>query len=277
MEPTGTVTSADGTRLAVYLSGNPDAEVTVLAVHGYPDNASVWDAVADRLAADHRVLRYDVRGTGRSDQPRRRADYRYRRLLEDAEAVLDRFSPDRPVHLLAHDWGSVQGWYFVAERPDRFTGFTSISGPNVAYLQTWIRTLLAARNVGPVLRQLLHSSYIVFFKSPVLPELCWRLGLIDWVLSRREPAAQREWPDKINGLQLYRANLLTRHSPPPRPVRVPVQVLAPTQDAYISAQVATETPRPFVAELSVHTIAAGHWLPLTHPDFVADRVVAFAG
>ncbi|HEX2905168.1 MAG TPA: alpha/beta fold hydrolase [Jatrophihabitans sp.] len=288
------MTSADGTRIAVYLSSAasdahpPDAAAaegassgavsagaelpTVLAVHGYPDNASVWDQVVQRLAVQCRVLRYDVRGTGCSDKPRSRASYRWQRLAEDARAVLDAYSPERPVHLLAHDWGSVQGWYLVSESAERFASFTSISGPNVAYFRPWIRAKLAAREFGPVLRQVAHSSYIAFFRMPLLPELAWRTGLIDRVLARREPPARRGLPDKLNGLQLYRANLLTRSGPRPRPVRLPVLVIAPTRDAYISPDMAIETPRPFVADLQTRLVAAGHWLPLTHPDYVAAAV-----
>lgn len=277
MEPTGFVTSSDGTRIAVYVSGPAQAETTVLAVHGYPDNAGVWDGVTDRLASGYRVVRYDVRGAGRSDQPAGRSAYRYARLVEDARAVLDAYSPDRPVHLLGHDWGSVQGWQFVAEPglADRFTGFTSVSGPSVAYLRAWIRTNLAARNYQPVLRQLLHSSYIGFFQTPVLPELAWRSGIVDRVLGAKEPAARRGLADKLNGLQLYRANLLSRSGEPARPVSVPVQVIAPLRDPFISVDVALQTPRPYVADLEERTVDAGHWLPLTDPDYLADAVADF--
>ena len=275
MQPTGFVTSADGTGIAVYDSAAPAAQATVLAVHGYPDNARVWDAVAASLEPQFRVLRYDVRGTGRSDRPRARTAYRYSRLLEDVRAVLDGYSPDEPVHLLGHDWGSVQGWYFVAELAERFASFTSISGPNVAYLQPWIRSKLSAGNAGPVLRQLTHSSYIAFFQTPVLPELLWRSGALDRVLARQEPHMPRALPDKLNGLQLYRANLMTREALRPKPVRVPVQVLAPTADSFIGVDVATESPRPFVESLEIHTVDAGHWLPLTHPDYVAERMADY--
>ena len=43
------VTSADGTRIAVHESGNPGGPVLV-AVHGYPDNHTVWDGVVAQLA-----------------------------------------------------------------------------------------------------------------------------------------------------------------------------------------------------------------------------------
>src|SRR5689334_1586392 len=96
------VTSADGTRLAVFESGNPNGPVLV-AVHGYPDNHTVWDGVAADLSDRYRVITYDVRGAGASDKPTGRAAYKRDRLTEDFAAVIDAVSPDAPVHLLAHD------------------------------------------------------------------------------------------------------------------------------------------------------------------------------
>src|SRR5689334_16894269 len=96
-----------GLRLAVRVTGDP-GRPTVLLVHGYPDNSAVWDGVVARLAGRFRVVRYDVRGHGESDAPPDRAGYRMRHLAADLVAVVRATSPDTPVHLVAHDWGSIQ-------------------------------------------------------------------------------------------------------------------------------------------------------------------------
>jgi pimeloyl-ACP methyl ester carboxylesterase len=64
-----------GLRLAVREEGPADGP-TVLLVHGYPDNSSVWDGVAARLAERFRVVRFDLRGHGGSDEPAGRDGYR---------------------------------------------------------------------------------------------------------------------------------------------------------------------------------------------------------
>src|SRR5689334_4986478 len=92
------VVAPDGVRLAVYESG-PAGAPTVVAVHGYPDNHSLWDDIVDLLVPQFRVVTYDVRGAGASDKPGDRRAYRMNRLVEDLRAVLDETSPDRPVHL----------------------------------------------------------------------------------------------------------------------------------------------------------------------------------
>lgn len=275
------VVASDGVRLAVYLDGDPDAASTVLAVHGYPDNASMWDPVAALLAAEHRVIRYDVRGMGRSTAPADRAGYRLEQLADDARAVLDATAPDRPVHLLGHDWGSVQGWYFLTSPrlAGRIASFTSISGPSLDQVRPWLLGQLSSGRPASVLRQLAHSAYIPFFLLPVLPELGWRTGLIDRLLGRRPGTGGTTGPhalsDQLHGLELYRANLRGRRPDRPAPIDVPVQVLAPTRDRFVGPELQLAAPARYVRQLSVRTVDAGHWLPVSRPDVVAAAVTEF--
>jgi pimeloyl-ACP methyl ester carboxylesterase len=272
------VDSVDGVRLAVYRQGDPRAP-TVIAIHGYPDNAGVWDGVAERLADRFQVLRYDVRGTGSSGKPPGRDAYLLDRLEADFTAVIDALSPDRPVHILAHDWGSVQAWHFVTSPAlqGRIASFTSISGPALDHVGPWLRENLKHRaGLRKVLGQALHSNYIALFKLPWLAEAAWRTGLIDASLNRRDrlaPGYHRSWADKANGLQLYRANLLTRHRSAAgtrRRTEVPVQVLAPTADPFVSAAIQLEAPRPYVPNFYPRSIAGGHWILASQPAVIAD-------
>src|SRR6476619_8639512 len=67
---------------------------TVVLVHGYPDQQDTWDRLVARLPLDAwHVVTYDVRGAGSSDAPRRTADYRTERLVDDLVAVLDAVLP----------------------------------------------------------------------------------------------------------------------------------------------------------------------------------------
>ena len=126
------VKATDGLELAVYEAGDPGA-ATIVAIHGYPDNASVWDGVIELLSQKYHVVSYDVRGAGRSGTPGSRAGYRLDQLEADFNSVIEAVSPDRPVHLLAHDWGSIQGWQCVtsdtAAGPDRQLHLHLRAGP----------------------------------------------------------------------------------------------------------------------------------------------------
>lgn len=267
---TRSVIASDGVRLAVYES-RPAGAPVIVCVHGYPDNASVWDAVRAELSGRYRVVTYDVRGTGRSGEPRSRDGYRLEQLVADLATVIDAVSPERPVHLLAHDWGSIQCWHAVTgdQLAHRIASFTSISGPDLAHSRAWLRSRTSPRR--DVARQSLHSSYILLFCLPGLPELLWRSGLMDRLLggwSRRPPA--RPLRDEVNGLQLYRANML--RSWHPRPTSVPVQVIAPTRDRYVSVALQSGAPARWTRDLRVVRIDAGHWVVRSRPREVAGYV-----
>ena len=75
MKPTR-VPSADGLSLAVYEAGNPDGPA-ILFLHGFNQAALCWHLqLADRdLLARCRMVAYDIRGHGASDQPDNPARY----------------------------------------------------------------------------------------------------------------------------------------------------------------------------------------------------------
>ncbi|MCP2340320.1 SDR family oxidoreductase [Actinomadura rupiterrae] len=128
---------------------------TVVLLHGYPDTSAVWDEVAEMLAQRFRVLAYDVRGAGASTTPEDPNDYRMEALLGDLAAVLDAVGGDAPVHLVGHDWGSVQGWAAVTDDPagrplwGRIASFTSISGPDWRHVAQWVRRETARTPADP--------------------------------------------------------------------------------------------------------------------------------
>lgn len=256
------MTSPDGVRLAVQTSGDT-ASPTVVAVHGYPDDHTVWGGVVADLAADHHVVSYDVRGAGGSGAPRDRSGYHLDRLTDDLVAVLDDVAPGRKVHLLAHDWGAIQTWHSVTDPrlAGRVASYTSISGPDLDHVGAWFR----AGKRRDTLRQALSSWYTLLFRTPVLPELIWRSGLGARVLGGPPPAVR----NAVNGLELYRANIAERlGNPRPRSTDVPVQVLAPTRDRYVTVPLQTEIG-PYASDLRVRHIPGGHWVPRSRPGVVA--------
>ena len=79
------VTTKDGTKLFYndWGAGKP-----VVLIHGWPLNSDMWEYQARVLvAAGHRVIAYDRRGFGRSDQPW--DGYDYDTLADDLGALLD--------------------------------------------------------------------------------------------------------------------------------------------------------------------------------------------
>jgi NAD(P)-dependent dehydrogenase (short-subunit alcohol dehydrogenase family)/pimeloyl-ACP methyl ester carboxylesterase len=277
------VTASDGQRLAVRTAGTPDGP-TLLLVHGYPDDSSVWDAFAAAFTSDHHVVAYDVRGAGRSTAPDDRSGYLMARLADDVVTVADAVSPDRPVHLVGHDWGAIQSWHAVTEPgyAHRFASYTAVSGPDLDHAGHWFRT--RPDGVRATLRQAARSGYIGFFHLPVVPEAVWLTGIGGLAMSALErigggphSPARRGVRDHLNGLELYRANA-ARHllRPAERRTAVPVQVLAPTHDAFMIGQIQSNAAR-WADDLRFHRFHGGHWTLRSRPAAVAARVRAFVG
>lgn len=273
-------------RLAVFEHGDPSAE-TVLLVHGWPDNHSVWDDVVPLLAASFHVVTYDTRGHGASPLPGSKDKFTLELLAEDAVAVAKAVS-DRPVHLVAHDWGSIQLWEAVC-RPDaaeRFASFTSISGPSLDHAAGWLRGLAkrpTPRNLARLAQQAGKSSYIYFFLTPRLPELLLPVvGRRLWprVLKATEglvidvPGAGLT-DDMVAGVRLYRANMLERLvRPVPRRSPVPVQLVVNTKDIAMTPAMFADAA-DWTVDLTRVDLDRGHWLPVSDPQLVADLVTSY--
>ena len=289
---THTVVSADGTRLAVQEHGEQAASrptrPTVVLVHGYPDRHDVWDQVVEALPADDfHVVSYDVRGAGSSDVPASAAGYRTDRLVEDLLAVVEAVRPDgAAVHLVGHDWGSVQLWEAVlaAESDPRLAGrvasFVSVSGPALDHV-TDVLTHPRGR-ARRVLRQVLASWYVYAFHVPLLPEWLWRRwhGPLGRAVARREGLPTGHWgpglgADAAHGLQLYRANLWPRlrgtRAAGQRRTAVPVLVVHPERDAFLT-DVLLEGLELRCSDLRIERLRAGHWVVATQPDRIAALV-----
>src|SRR6201997_1777580 len=159
------VDSADGARIAVYEEGNPEGP-TVVLVHGFPDSHVLWDGVVPLRAERFRVIRYDNRGVGLSSAPKPVSAYPMARYADDLAEVIGRLSPGRPVHVLAHDWGSVGVWEYLT-RPgagDRVASFTSVSGPSqdqlAHYVFSGLRQPWRPRRFARSISQALRFTYV---------------------------------------------------------------------------------------------------------------------
>ncbi|MER7403184.1 SDR family oxidoreductase [Streptomyces sp. NPDC000070] len=281
---------AGGVELCVAELGDP-RRPTVVLVHGYPDSKEVWSEVAARLAEHFHVVAYDVRGHGRSTAPRPlRGGFTLEKLTDDFLAVADAVSPDRPVHLVGHDWGSVQAWEFTTVRrtEGRVASFTSMSGPSLDHFGHWINSRVkrpTPRRVGQLLGQGARSWYVYLLQTPVLPELAWRGPLGKrWprVLERVEKVPRGDYPtaslpsDAAHGAWLYRDNVRPRLRRPRTDAyaHAPVQIVTPLEDRFLSERL-HDGLEQWVPQLTRRTVRAGHWIPRTRPDQLASWIEEF--
>lgn len=283
MTPRRSRVAGDGVDLAVWERGDA-SNPTVVLVHGYPDSHVVWDGVAEALSPDHHVVAYDVRGAGESGAPATAEGYRAEHLVADLAAVIDATSPAHAVHLVGHDWGSIQSWEAVLS--DRLAGriasYTSISGPPLGHVARWVRERRA--HGVPGLRQLLRqgarSWYIAFFQIPGVPDVAWRRfypRAFRQYLQRVEgfPAGVGPAPtlarDGENGLELYRQNVGRHRSAGHRTTDVPVLLVVLTLDRFVTPALldGLEQTAP---HLTRHELDGQHWAVVTRADDIAAAV-----
>ena len=115
--------SSDGTAIATYEWGDPDAP-TVVAVHGFASSAIAnWHVTGwtrELTRAGLHVIALDQRGHGASDKPHHPGDYSMALLVSDLLEVVDTYLIDG-FALLGYSLGARVGWHAALELPERLT------------------------------------------------------------------------------------------------------------------------------------------------------------
>lgn len=166
----------DGLIFDVTDGGPADGDCFVL-LHGFPETATSWAGVAERLhTLGHRTLAPDQRGYSPGARPRGVTPYRVEELAADVLALADHAGLGR-FHLVGHDWGGIVAWYLAANHPARLDSLAVLSTPHPrAYLDALTHS-----------SQALRSWYAMAWQVPIVPEWTMLLGrgrLLRAMLSR---------------------------------------------------------------------------------------------
>jgi pimeloyl-ACP methyl ester carboxylesterase len=117
------ITAFDGTELALNVVG-PKAAPTLVFVHGFSADMTVWHYQWRRLSQRHRCVLFDQRGHGRSG-PAAGGDYSLQALGRDLRSVLDAAAPSGPAVLVGHSMGGMCILALASEFPQEFGGRVS--------------------------------------------------------------------------------------------------------------------------------------------------------
>lgn len=283
-----TFVNSNGVQLSVYEWGKSSSHSdTIVFIHGYPDDAAVWDPIAEHLALRHHIVTYDVRGTGLSSEPDSNKDYAFEYLISDLSHVIQQTSPNKKVHLVGHDWGALQGWEAVFDQnlQEKIQTYTALA-PSLDHAGLWFHQHLRSLKLGKQLiavKQLLSSSYMAFFNFPIIPELSWKMGLAKrWptLLANLEKieveSSAHQLRNGINGLELYRKNLFNQLVfPQSRKTSVPVHLLAMILDPFVPQHMFLGLEKSTNAQFQRTNIEAGHWGILSQPKLISEAIANF--
>lgn len=192
----------------------------IILVHGITANAFCFQAFADGLAHDHRIIAYDLRGRGDSDKPE--SGYNIPTHTTDLANLIDTLKLDRPVvvghslgalialHFAAHypqklsklvliDAGASPPWTTFEEQPAWLTASFNRLGTRVSSFEEYVQRLKVAPFLGPYWNQ-----YVDFyFEHDVLRESdgsviskAYREGVLeDGRSSIFEDRPEEQWKD----------------------------------------------------------------------------------
>lgn len=79
--------------LSVFINGNDKAK-SILFVHGYPYDHTMWDNQINELCKDYYCVAYDIRGLGES--PESDGQYTLESFVDDLESIIDSLHLDKP-------------------------------------------------------------------------------------------------------------------------------------------------------------------------------------
>lgn len=123
------VRATDGVSLAVRRHGDPDAEVSVVFVHGWTLGAELFDGVIASLVEVTRgtvnLVSYDVRGHGRTEAGLP-GSATLEQLADDLRSVIDECAPRGSVIIVGHSMGGMTLLAFAERHRDLLD--TRVSG-----------------------------------------------------------------------------------------------------------------------------------------------------
>ncbi|MDF0371819.1 MULTISPECIES: alpha/beta fold hydrolase [Streptomyces] len=256
----------------VTVTGPHDAPVLLLA-HGFGCDQNMWRLVAPALAANHRVVRFDHVGSGKSDLAA---------WSESRYSTLDGYARDvveicealdlRDVRFVGHSVSAMIGVLAAAAAPDRFHSLIMV-GPSPHYIDTpGYRGGFSAEDIDELLESL-ESNYLgwsatmapVIMGNPDRPELGEELTNS---FCATDPAIARVFA-RTTFLSDSRDHLTT--------VTLPTLVLECSQDVIAPREVGAYVHAAIPGSRLVTLDATGHCPQLSAPEATVAAITDFLG
>ncbi|MET9310679.1 alpha/beta hydrolase [Kribbella sp. NPDC003505] len=239
---------------------------TFVCLHGFPQNMSAWDHVADQLAAaGFRVIAPNMRGYRTGSELCPRPNYTSTKLAEDVLALMSELEiPEAAV--VGHDLGASVAWEVARIAPDRVSRIFSLAAPHpAAFVQACVSSA-----------QLLRAWYVLGAQSSTLalklfsPRDAGSARRLVTFLSERglvSPEVDR-YIDYLRSDRRFESALRWYQAMPlndPRSVwtkaEVPATVIWGKLDPFTNARSVDLTCQWTNSSCSVHRLPdAGHWL-----------------
>lgn len=293
---------SDGTALHVERSGEPDADVTVILVHGYALDHRCWQSIGPDLplAVEHpiQLICYDQRGHGRSG-PAKAKQATVPRLAHDLAELIEQVAPSGAVVLVGHGMGGLAIVALSKENPELFEpgGLGKVAG-----------VVLLSTGTGEVAGEVRAATGLAVESASARPsavsKLMWDLEsvlgskIVDLVTDRAHKAVvtamrwsmfgesprpddvvltlkmiRRHWPETM---ALFRPGLdeYVRTAELSVPKGTVVTAIAGERDRLVPPERAMALVEGIVDATAIVLPDIGHMIPLESPALLLPRIVA---
>src|SRR5262245_5038829 len=116
------------------------ARGTIVCIHGAGGQAEQWKFQIAYFSRHYRVIAPDLRGHGRSEQPR--SAYSLEEFLWDFTQTLERLKVAEPFILMAHSFGGPIALTFAASQPQRISKLVLVATAPEMHLNPFYEALL---------------------------------------------------------------------------------------------------------------------------------------
>jgi pimeloyl-ACP methyl ester carboxylesterase len=259
--------------------GDPDGQPTIV-LHGFPDHPPTAAAFLAELGRrGRRVLAPWLRGYAPSPTE---GPFDFASLTGDVLALIDRWSPGRPVELIGHDWGGAIVYDVSVTAPERIERAVTLAFPHPLTFLSRPRLAQLRRSWYMGLFQLPGSGWIVGARDLALIDRLWRQWSPGFSL---DPALKAQLHEHLKAsmpspLEYYRGMLrpgmLAAARRLTQPIKVPLLQLHGADDGCILPQRADDRHR-FAAPHAREIVPdVGHFPHIEAPEAIAERIAAWA-
>lgn len=267
----------------------------VLFLHGFPEWGGAWAKVARLLSDRYFCIAPDLRGYGRSWRPDGMAAYSVGAMIPDIAGLIAQFGAERPVPIVAHDWGAALAYVVAASHPQGVSRLAVLNGVHPLPFQAELAKGGAQAAASQYIRYLRRPEAAAALRADDCAKLfafVTGVGRHPWITDGLRVAYLREWsrPGAMEAmLNWYRASTIDVPAPgeafadgdyvPLDPARLritmPHLVIWGEDDQALLPQT-RDGVRALCDDLRVEPVpGADHWLHHQKPARVAALLDAF--
>lgn len=248
----------DDLRFNVAVEG-PAAAPPVVLIHGLGADLTLWDGVVAQLPGV-RLLRYDLRGHGRSDAPP--GPYTMGGLIRDCERVLEHFGL-RDAVVVGISAGGLVAQGLAVKRLDLVRGLVlSNTATRIATAEIWAERVafVRANGVGAIVDPAMEQTFGRNWRAAV------GMPLVRAMLEATDPEGWMGVAAAVAGSDFYQTTAT---------LTLPTLVLAGSEDAATPPDMQRELVE-LILGAEFHLIRrAGHLPPVDQPAAFADALTGF--